>query len=149
MAVATPIDSIIKTLLLFCGQGHPMLAMVTKMPLPEGPVTLTFAFRGWTVNVPMQRNRQTEMLWVADLSRADLPQWLAHRGTNATTSKLAGLATESFLRLNGEMQGEISLEHSTQATQAALGACYRYWTRKGTGQGRAGRASGVPMKPKQ
>jgi len=126
MAVATPIDSTIKDLLVFCEQGHPLLAMVTKMPLPAGPVTLTFAFRGWTVSVPMQRNRQTKMLWTADLSRSELPQWLAHRGTTATTSKLAGLATESFLRINGQMQGEISLEGSTQATQATLGACYRY-----------------------
>ncbi len=126
MAVATLIDSTIRNLLVFCEQGHPLLAIVTKMPRPEGPVTLTFVFRGWSANVPMQRNRQTEMLWTADLSRSELPQWLAHRGTNATTSKLAGLATQSFVRINGDMQGEISLEHSTQATQAALGACYRY-----------------------
>lgn len=126
MAVATPIDSTIKNLLVFCEPGHPLLAMVTTTPLTEGKVTLTFAFRGWTVNVPMQRNPRTATLWTADLSRSDLPQWLAHRGTSATTGKLAELATESFLRINGRMQGEISLEGSTQATQAALGACYRY-----------------------
>ena len=126
MAVATPIDSTIKNLLLFCEPGHPLLAMVTTTPLTEDKVTLTFAFRGWTVNVPMQRNPQAATLWTADLSRSELPRWLAHRGSNATTSELAGLATESFLRINGQLQGEISLEGSTQATQAALGACYRY-----------------------
>lgn len=32
----------------------------------------------------------------------------------------------AFLRINGDMQGTISLENSTAATQAALGRCYRY-----------------------
>lgn len=125
MAVATPIDSTIKNLLVFCEQGTPLLAMVMKMRPPTGAVTLTFVFRGWTVNLPMQLDNDARF-WVGDLSRSDLPLWLAHRGTNATTSELAGLATEAFLRINGGMQGEISLEGSTQATQAALGTCYRY-----------------------
>lgn len=126
MAVAMPIDSTIKNLLVFCEQGTPLLAMVTGESRPSGPATLTFAFRGWTVNVPMQRNTQDPRLWTANLSRSDLPLWLAHRGTTPTTSELARLADMSFLRINGEMQGEISLKDSTATTQAALAGCYRY-----------------------
>ncbi|TAN05224.1 MAG: hypothetical protein EPN38_11370 [Rhodanobacteraceae bacterium] len=126
MAVATPVDSRIKNLLVFCEQGTPLLAIVTKMPLSTGQVTLTFVFRGWTVNVPMQRNTYNQSLWVANLSRSDLPEWLAHRGSNATTRSLAQLATESYLRINGATEGEISLENSTAATRAALAGCYRY-----------------------
>lgn len=126
MAVATPIDSTIKNLLVFCEQGTPLLAMVTKAPRSAGPVTLTFVFRGWTVNLPMQHNSQSATLWVADLSRSELPQWLAHRGNTATTRELAHLADMAFLRINGVMEGEISLKNSTAATQTALTDCYRY-----------------------
>lgn len=126
MAVATPIDSTIKNLLVFCEQGTPLLAMVTEASRPAGPATLTLGFRGWTVNVPMQQSPQDPRLWVANLSRSDLPLWLAHRGTTPTTNELARLADMSFLRINGEMQGEISLKDSTATTQAALAGCYRY-----------------------
>ncbi len=126
MAVATPINSTIKNLLVFCEQGTPLLAMVTKMDRPAGPATLTFVFRGWTVNVPMQQNTQAPRLWVANLSRSELPLWLAHRGSNPTTRELARLAEQAFLRINGAMEGEISLEDSTAATRSALAGCYRY-----------------------
>jgi hypothetical protein len=125
MAVATPIDSTIKNLLVFCEQGTPLLAMVTKMPRSAGPATLTFVFRGWTVNVPLQQNTQATQLWVANLSHSDLPMWLAHRGTNSRTAELARLADQAFLRINGRMEGEISLKNSTAATRAALSGCYR------------------------
>lgn len=126
MAVATPIDSTIKNLLVFCEQDTPLLAMVTKVAPSGGSATLTFVFRGWTVNVPMQQNTQDTRLWVANLSHSDLPVWLAHRGNTPTTSKLARLAEMSYLRINGDMQGQISLKNSTAATQLALGGCYRY-----------------------
>lgn len=126
MAVATPIDSTIRNLLVFCEQGTPLLAMVAEAGRPAGPATLTLVFRGWAVNVPMQQSPQDPRLWVANLSRSDLPLWLAHRGTTPTTAELARLADMSFLRINGEMQGEISLKDSTATTQAALTGCYRY-----------------------
>ncbi|MGH8190904.1 MAG: hypothetical protein ACREP2_05605 [Rhodanobacteraceae bacterium] len=126
MAYATPINSVIKRLLVACEQGRPLLMLVTKQPLPDGPKTLTLVFNGWTVNLPLQRNVTNQNLWMAELSRSQVPQWLAHRGVDANSRKIAPLVTKSYLRINGEGQGEISLEHSTQATQAALGACYRY-----------------------
>ncbi len=126
LAMAVPIDSVIKTLSVFCDQGKPVLAMLLKMHPPAGPVTLTFVFRGWTVNVPMAPGNRDGTLWLADLSRSELPQWLAHRGRDATRDKLARLSTESFLRINGTTQGEVSLKDSTAATRAALSGCYRY-----------------------
>jgi hypothetical protein len=126
MAYVTPIDSTIKRLLVSCAQGRPLLTMLTKMPRPAGPVTLTFVFRGWAVNVPMQRNVYNANLWMADLARSDLPEWLAHRGNTPTTSELARLADMAFLRINGAMEGQISLTNSTAATRAALQSCYRY-----------------------
>lgn len=126
LAMATPIDSVIKALSVFCNQGRPVLAMLVKMRPPAQPVTLTFVFRGWTVNVPLSQGNRDATLWIADLSRSQLPQWLAHRGSNPTTRKLARAADMAYLRINGGMQGEISLKGSTHATQAALGTCYRY-----------------------
>jgi hypothetical protein len=124
MAVAT--DSVIKTLSVFCNQGKPVLAMLVKARPPAGSVTLTFVFRGWTVNVPMGQGNRDGSLWLADLSRSDLPQWLAHRGRTRTTRKLARLADMAYLRVNGGLQGQISLKNSTAATESALGSCYRY-----------------------
>jgi hypothetical protein len=100
--------------------------LLTKQALAAGPKTLTFVFNGWTVNVPLQRNVTNQNLWMADLSRSQIPLWLAHRGFDATTRKIAPLVTESYLRINGEMQGQISMTNSTAASQAALSSCYRY-----------------------
>jgi hypothetical protein len=126
LAMVVPFESGIKTVSVFCDQGKPVLAMLAKTPQPRAPLTLTFGFRGWSVNVPMAPGNGDGTLWFADLSKSELPEWLAHRGDTATTRELATLATESFLRINGTLQGEISLEKSTVATQAALMACYRY-----------------------
>lgn len=126
MAVATPIDSSVAKLLLFCEQGTPLLAMLTQKPLPSRPLTLTFVFRGWTVNVPMRQNANDPKLWIASVGSSDLPLWLAHRGRTATTHKLAQLAEVSYLRIDGVLQGQISLTASTKSTQAALRPCYRY-----------------------
>ena len=126
LAMVVPIDSGIKTISVFCDRGRPVLAMLAKAPQPRAPLTLAFGFRGWLVNVPMAPGNGDGTLWLADLSGSDLPQWLAHRGSTATTRKLAALATESFLRINGVLQGEIALQDSTAATQAALASCYRY-----------------------
>lgn len=126
LAMTVAIDSVIKDVTVFCNQGKPVLAMLAKARPPSGPVTLTFVFRGWTVNVPMSQGNRDATLWLADLSGSQLPQWLAHRGTDPTTRKLARAADMAFLRINGGMQGQISLKGSTQATQAALGGCYRY-----------------------
>ncbi|MDN5864882.1 MAG: FG-GAP repeat protein [Gammaproteobacteria bacterium] len=126
LATAAPIDSTIKLLIAFCLQGKPVLAMVRKMPLAAKSVTLTWVFRGWTVNVPMTRANNAATLWTAVLARSKLPEWLAHRGNTAATRSPAGAAGFAFLRLDGDMEGTISLKNSTAATQAALGRCYRY-----------------------
>lgn len=126
MAYATPIDSVIQRVLVACEQGRPLLLVLTKQPLPAGPATMTFVFRGWTVNAPLQRNASNANLWMADLSRSQLPYWFAHRGFDANSRQIAPLVTESYLRINGDMQGQISMQDSTAATHAALSGCYRY-----------------------
>jgi hypothetical protein len=126
MAYVTPIDSVIKRVLVACEQGRPLLMVLTKQPLSAEPATLTFVFRGWTVNTPLQRNASNANLWMADLSRSQLPYWFAHRGFDANSRQIAPLVTESYLRINGEMQGQISMQDSTAATRAALAGCYRY-----------------------
>lgn len=124
-AFVAPIDSTIKHLLVSCEHGQPLLAMLTKQPRAVGPVTLTFVFNGWVLNLPLQPNRYNPNLWTADLSRSDLPLWLAHRGRTPTTDSLARAATMAYLRINGDMQGQISLANSTTTTKAALESCLR------------------------
>jgi hypothetical protein len=126
LAMVVAIDSGIKTVSVFCSQGKPLLAILMKKRPRAGPVTLTFVFRGATVNVPMSQANSDATLWMADLSGSDLPQWLAHGGNTSVTRELARLAEMAFLRINGVMQGEISMKDSARTTRAALGACYRY-----------------------
>jgi hypothetical protein len=87
---------------------------------------VTFVFRGWTVNVAMSPGNRDQTLWLADLSRSELPLWLAHRSRDPKTSEVARLTTMAYLRINGGMQGRISLANSAAATHAALAGCYRY-----------------------
>ncbi len=126
LALVVPIDSVIKTVSLFCDQGQPVLALLLKMPRPAQPTTMTWVFRGWIVNVAMSPANRDGTLWMSNLSRSDLPEWLAQRGKTRTAQELAHAATESYLRLNGEMQGQVSLKDSAAATRAALSRCYRY-----------------------
>jgi hypothetical protein len=126
LAMAVPIESAIKTLSVFCDQGKPVLAILVKARPPAGAVTLTLAFRGWTVNVPMGQGNRDGSLWLADLSRSDLPEWLAHRGRTRTTRQLARLADTAYLRINGALQGQVSLKNSAATTESALAGCYRY-----------------------
>lgn len=77
LAVAVPVDSAIRTLSVFCDQGRPVLAMLLKARPSAKPVTLTWIFRGWTVNVPMGRGNRDATLWLADLSRSALPRGAA------------------------------------------------------------------------
>lgn len=126
VATVTVNRSVIGTLSVFCAGEHPVLAALMKFPLPANPMTLTFAFNGWIVNVPMEVGDRAGTLWLAELSQSDLPQWFAHRGTTATTDQIARLATEAYLRTSGSLQGELSLQDSAATTQAALAGCYRY-----------------------
>ncbi|MBS0317919.1 MAG: hypothetical protein JSR49_12410, partial [Proteobacteria bacterium] len=126
LALVVPIDSVIKSVSLFCDQGQPVLAMLLKLPRPAQPTTMTWVFRGWTVNVAMSPTNRDGTLWMTNLSRSDLPEWLAHRGNTRQAAELARAATEAYLRLNGEGQGRVSLKDSTAATRAALARCYRY-----------------------
>lgn len=114
LAMAVASRSVIKTLSVFCNAGKPVLAMLVKARPPAGPVMLAFEFNGRVVKVPMGQGNREATLWLSDLSRSELPRWLAHeRGAVA-------------LRINGGNQGEVSLDNSTVATQAALKPCYRY-----------------------
>lgn len=122
-AVATPIDSVIRTLGVSCVRGQLVLAMLLKMPRAPQHTILTWVFNGWTVNVAMQPANQDGTLWTASLSGSQIPQWLAHRGTDAVTRQIAPFVTTAYLRLNGEMYGQVSMEDSAAATALALAGC--------------------------
>lgn len=112
MAVAT--DSVIKSMSLFCDKGRPVLAALVKARPPTGPILLTFEFGGHAVNVPMGLGNHEGTLLLSDPSISDLPKWLA---------RSSGVVQ---LRINGGMQGQVTLANSTAATQAALSSCYHY-----------------------
>lgn len=126
IATVNVVRSVIGSLSVFCDGERPMLAALTKLPLAAESVTLTLVFRGWVVNTALVGGNRDGTLWLADLSRSDLPQWFARRGTTATTAELARLSTQAYLRTTGSQQGEISLQDSATTTQAALAGCYRY-----------------------
>ena len=103
----------IKSLSVFCERGRPLLAMLLRRAPKAGPLTLSWVFRGGLVNLPMRRGNAGATLWLADLGSSTLPQWLAsQRG-------------EAYLRINGVMQGSISLAGAAAASTAALRRCTR------------------------
>lgn len=101
----------IMTLSVFCDRGRPVLAMLLHRPPPSVPLTLTMVFHmGW-VNVPMGRGNSAGTLWLADLSGSQLSRMLSSQ------------VDVAYLRLNGDMQGEVSLKGAAAASQSALSSC--------------------------
>jgi len=101
----------IMTLSVFCDRGQPVLAMLLHRPPPSVPLTFTMVFHmGW-VNVSMGRGHSAGTLWLADLSGSQLPRVLSSQ------------ADVACLRLDGDMQGEVSLKGAAAASQSALRSC--------------------------
>ena len=87
--------------------------LLNRRPAP-GPLTLSLVFRGGTVNLPMSRGDNAATFWQAGLGASQLPRMLASQ---------AGVA---YLRINGAMQGEISMQNGAAASRSVLGSCHRY-----------------------
>lgn len=101
----------IKSLSVFCDHGRPLLAVLLLRAPSLAPLTFTMVFRGGLVDLPMGRGNQASTLWLADLSRSPLPRMLSSQGGTA------------YVRLNGAMQGELSMQGAAAAVQAALAGC--------------------------
>lgn len=101
----------IKSLSVFCDHGRPLLAMLLHRAPPSTPLTFTMVFRGGLVDLPMGRGNREATLWMADLRGSPLPRLL---------SSQTGVA---YLRLNGTMQGELSMQGAAVASRAALAGC--------------------------
>lgn len=104
----------IKTLSVFCERGQPMMAMLLHRAPSRGPLTLGLVFRGGLVELPMRRGNNAATLWLAELGNSALPRML---------SQQTGVA---YLRINGVMQGEVSMQGAAAASRSALGSCHRY-----------------------
>lgn len=101
----------IMTLSVFCDRGRPVLAMLLHRSPPALPLTFTMVFHmGW-VNVPMGRGNNAGTLWLADLSGSRLPRMLSSQ------------VDVAYLRLNGNMQGEVSMQGAAAASKSALRGC--------------------------
>lgn len=101
----------IKSLSVFCDHGRPLLAMLLHRAPASTPLTFTMVFRGGLVDLPMSRGNREATLWMANLRGSPLPRLL---------SSQTGVA---YLRLNGTMQGELSMQGAAVASQAALAGC--------------------------
>ncbi len=104
----------IKSLSVFCDHGRPLLAILLHRAPPSTPLTFTMVFRGGLVDLSMGRGNQEATLWMADLGGSSLPRML---------SSQTGVA---YLRLNGTLQGELSMQGAAVASQAALAGCGRH-----------------------
>lgn len=115
IALATAAASTdIKSLSVFCDGGQPVLALLLNRRPAPGPLTLSLVFRGGIVNLPMSRGNNAATFWQAGLGASQLPRMLASQ---------AGVA---YLRINGAMQGEISMQNGAAASRSVLGSCHRY-----------------------
>lgn len=101
----------IKSVSVFCDHDRPLLAVLLHRAPASTPLTFTMVFRGGLVDLAMARGNPDATLWLSDLSGSPLPRLL---------SSQHGVA---YLRLNGVMQGDLSMQGAAAATQAALAGC--------------------------
>lgn len=105
----------VQTVSLMCRNGAPVIALVLKSGQPSSqPAQLSLAFGVVRVDLPLTRSPGRGNIWHSDLRASPLPKLLASESGKAAVT------------LNGAAQGDLSLQGSTQASRAALGACYRY-----------------------
>jgi hypothetical protein len=116
IALATAAASpAIKYISVFCDGGQPRLAMLLNRATTPGALTFSMVFRGGMVNLPMTRGNREATFWIAVLGPSSpLPSMLASQ---------EGVA---YLRINGVMQGEVSMQGAAAATRSVLGDCYAY-----------------------
>lgn len=105
----------VQTVSLMCRDGMPVIALVLKDGQPASqPALLSMTFGVVRIDLPLSRSPGRGNIWHGDLRASPLPKLLA------SESGMVAVA------LNGEAQGDLTLQGSTQASRAALGGCYRY-----------------------
>jgi hypothetical protein len=103
---------VVQALTVLCHEGVPVAALALRARPPAGPVTLTLAGRGGAASAPLAPGGGSA--WFADLRNSGLPRLLA------------GNDSSLELRINGGLQGRISLQGSSRAVRDALAACLTF-----------------------
>lgn len=99
---------------LFCDRGSAYFSMMVKAAPPAGAVALGLAAGRDKVDLPLRQGNPAGTLWLADLAHSSLPRWLvAHDGA-------------AELRINGGLQGSMSLRGAGAKVREALSGCYRF-----------------------
>ena len=105
----------VQTVSLMCRDGAPVIALVLKDGQPASqPALLSMTFGVVRIDLPLNRSADRGNIWHGDLRASPLPKLLASE------------SGEVAVALNGEAQGALTLQGSTQASRTALGGCYRY-----------------------
>lgn len=105
----------VQTVSLMCRDGAPVIALVLAPGQPASqPAQLALTFGVVRIDLPLTRSPDRGNIWYSDLRASPLPKLLASESGKAAVA------------LNGAPQGDLSLQGSTQASRAALRACYRY-----------------------
>jgi hypothetical protein len=102
---------VVQALTVLCHDGVPVAVLALRARPPEGQVTLGLAGRSGNATVPLAPGGGPA--WFADLRNSALPRLLA--------GDEAGLE----LRINGGLQGRLSLQASTRSVREALAPCLR------------------------
>jgi hypothetical protein len=103
---------VVQALTVLCHEGVPVAALALRARPPAGPVTLGLAGRGGTATVPLAPGGGSA--WFADLRNSPVPRLLA------------GDEPSLELRINGGLQGRVSLQGSTRSVRDALAPCLRF-----------------------
>jgi hypothetical protein len=99
---------------LFCDRGRAFLTMKVKAAPPPGPVTLGFSASGDGVELPLRQGNPAGTLWLSDVAQSRLPKLLANHEGSAQ------------LRINGGLQGDVTLANAGASLRDALSGCYRF-----------------------
>jgi len=101
----------IVSLTLYCENGRPYLAMLLNRGAAGSQSTLGWNFAGRIVNIPVQRANSAGTYWVGGLAGLPLVDHLM------TWQDMA------YLRINGRLEGQVSLAAAPAALRATLPQC--------------------------
>lgn len=104
----------ITSLSLYCEKGQPFMAMLLNKPTAGTRLTMTWNFAGRIVNIPVQRANNQGTHWVGAVAGTPLVQHLL------TQQDMA------FLRIDGRLEGEVSLANAPAVLRSSLRSCVRF-----------------------
>ena len=103
----------ISSITLYCENGRPYLAMLLSKPAAGSRRTMTWNFAGRLVNIPVQPANNAGTYWLGGIAGTPLIEHLLTQRDMV------------YLRIDGRLEGEVSLANAPAALRATMRQCVR------------------------